>query len=121
MDDIAEKINSILNDPQSMEQIKNIERIYIIACGSAFHVAEVAKYAVKMSDILETGITSQRLRATQILASCLNGRRLISTGGEINKKARVLKITLDDDYDGFSARESSKFYQWQNGAYYHKK
>ena len=24
MDDIAEKINSILNDPQSMEQIKNI-------------------------------------------------------------------------------------------------
>lgn len=84
-------------------------------------VAEVAKYAVKMSDILETGISSQRLRATQILASCLNGRRLISTGGEITKKARILKISLDDDYDSFSARESSKFYQWENGAYYHKK
>jgi plasmid rolling circle replication initiator protein Rep len=80
-------------------------------------VAEVAKYAVKMSDILENGISSQRLRATQILGSCLSGRRLISTGGEITKKARQLKINLDDDYDGFSARETSTFYQWQNGKY----
>lgn len=95
----------------NIEKVKNKEKA----------VAEVAKYAVKMSDILKTEISSQRLRATQILACCLNGRRLISTGGEITKKARVLKISLDDDYDGFSARESSKFYKWENGAYYHKK
>lgn len=84
-------------------------------------VAEVAKYAVKMSDILENGISSQRLRATQILASCINGRRLIATGGEITKKARELKINLDDDYDSFSARETSEFYEWRNGAYYKEK
>ena len=95
----------------NIEKVKNKEKA----------VAEVAKYAVKMSDILATEISSQRLRATQILASCLNGRRLISTGGEITKKARLLKISLDDDYDEFSARETSKFYRWVNGAYYREK
>lgn len=91
----------------------NIERVH----NKEKAVAEVAKYAVKMSDILENGITSQRLKATQILASCLNGRRLVSTGGVITKKARELKIDLDEDYDTFSARKSSKFYAWENGGY----
>ena len=84
-------------------------------------VAEVAKYAVKMSDILKNGISSQRLRATQVLASCINGRRLISTGGCITKAARKLKISLEDDYDTFSARKSSKYFHWENGAYFMKK
>lgn len=94
----------------------NIEKVH----NKEKAVAEVAKYAVKMSDILETGISSQRLRATQVLASCINGRRLISTGGAITKVARNLKINLDDDFDGFEARKSSKYYHWENGAYYKK-
>ena len=94
----------------NIEKVKNKEKA----------VAEVAKYAVKMSDILETGISSQRLRATQVLAACINGRRLISTGGEISKAARKLKISLDDDFDTFEARRNSKYYHWENGAYYKK-
>lgn len=95
----------------NIEKVKNKEKA----------VAEVAKYAVKMSDILESGISSQRLRATQILAACINGRRLISTGGCITKAARKLKIKLDDDYDSFSARKSSKYFHWERGAYFQKK
>ena len=84
-------------------------------------VAEVAKYAVKMSDILKYDISEQRLRATQVVASCINGRRLISTGGYITKAARILKISLDDDYDTFSTRKSAKYFHWEKGAYYSKK
>lgn len=84
-------------------------------------VAEVAKYAVKMSDILKNDISEQRLRATQVVASCINGRRLISTGGYITKAARILKISLDDDYDTFSARKSAKYFHWENGKYSKKK
>lgn len=82
-------------------------------------VAEVAKYAVKMSSVLESGISSQTLRATQIIASCIENRRLIATGGAITKAAQTLKINLenDEDFNVWEARKSSSMYLWNGGEY----
>lgn len=81
-------------------------------------IAEVVKYAVKMADILEQGTDKKRLEATQILASCINGRRLMSTGGIITKIAKKMKINIDDDeIDIVTKREKSIHYQYQNGFY----
>lgn len=83
-------------------------------------VAEVAKYAVKMSSVLDSGISSKTLRATQIIASCIEGRRLIATGGAITRAARDLKINLDDDSDVWEKRKNSDMYIW-NGTTYEKR
>lgn len=82
-------------------------------------VAEVAKYAVKMSSVLDSGISSQTLRATQIIASCIENRRLIATGGAITKAAQRLKINIeeDEDFDAWEARKSSKMYIWNGDKY----
>lgn len=82
-------------------------------------VAEVAKYAVKMSSVLDSGISSQTLRATQVIASCIENRRLIATGGAITKAAQSLKINLEEDenFDVWEARKSSKMYLWNGDEY----
>lgn len=80
-------------------------------------IAEVAKYAVKMSDILSNNIDSQRLKATQILLSVLKNRRLIATGGNISKIAKQLKINLDEDYTAQDITEKTLLYKYENGTY----
>ena len=82
-------------------------------------VAEVAKYAVKMSTVLDSGISSKTLRATQIIASCIENRRLIATGGAITKAARQLKIAIDEEenFDYQKAKQSSRMCIW-NGYNY---
>lgn len=80
-------------------------------------IAEVAKYAVKMSDILSNKIDGQRLKATQILLSVLKNRRLIATGGNISKIAKQLKINLDEEYDHESITEKTLLYKYENGTY----
>lgn len=82
-------------------------------------VAEVAKYAVKMSTVLDTGISAKTLRATQVIASCIENRRLIATGGAITKAAKVLKINMDED-ESFSPEErfsSSNMCVWNGDSY----
>ena len=81
-------------------------------------VAEVAKYAVKMSSVLNTSISAQTLRATQVIAHCIEGRRLISLGGCLAKTARQLKINLnDDEVDIWETRKQSKSYIWDGMKY----
>lgn len=80
-------------------------------------VAEVVKYAVKMADILQQDADEKRLRATQTLASCIVGRRLISTGGLIKKLAKQKNICIDDEIDLSEKRENSAYYHLENGKY----
>lgn len=80
-------------------------------------VAEVVKYAVKMADILHQDADEKRLRATQTLASCIVGRRLISTGGIIKKLAKAKNICIDDEIDLSEKRENSTYYHLENGKY----
>lgn len=83
-------------------------------------VAEVVKYAVKMADILQQDADEKRLRATQTLASCIVGRRLISTGGLIKKLAKAKNICIDDEIDLSEKRENSAYYHLENGKYKRK-
>lgn len=83
-------------------------------------VAEVVKYAVKMADILQQNADEKRLRATQTLASCIVGRRLISTGGLIKKLAKQKNICIDDEIDLSEKRENSAYYHLENGKYKRK-
>lgn len=80
-------------------------------------IAEVAKYAVKMADILSNNIDSNRLKATQILLSVLHNRRLVATGGNISKIAKQLKINLDEDYEAETITEKTQLYKYENGKY----
>ena len=84
-------------------------------------VAEVVKYAVKMADILQQDADEKRLRATQTLASCIVGRRLISTGGLIKKLAKQKNICIDDEIELSEKREKSAYYHLENGKYKKKK
>lgn len=80
-------------------------------------IAEVAKYAVKMSDILANNVDSNRLKATQILLSVLKNRRLVATGGNISKIAKQLRINLDEDYTEEEITSKTLLYKYQNGQY----
>jgi len=80
-------------------------------------IAEVAKYAVKMSSIISNKVDSQRLRATQILLSTLKNRRLIATGGIISKTAKQLKIDFEDQESTAEITAKTVLYTYQNGKY----
>lgn len=79
-------------------------------------IAEVAKYAVKMSSILSNKVDSQRLKATQILLSTLKNRRLIATGGIITKTANQLKIDIEAD-EAEAITADTILYTYSNGRY----
>lgn len=79
-------------------------------------IAEVAKYAVKMSDIVSNNIDTQKLKATQILLSTLKNRRLVAMGGNISKKAKELKIDLETDITG-NIDADTILYTYKNGIY----
>lgn len=80
-------------------------------------IAEVAKYAVKMSSILSNQVNSQRLKATQILLSVLKNRRLVASGGNISKIAKALKINLDEEEATEEITADTTLYKYQNGIY----
>jgi hypothetical protein len=82
-------------------------------------IAEVVKYAVKVADLLENEIDENRLEATQTIASCINGRRLMSTGGIITKLAKKLKINLEEEEE-YNDTKNAKFYEFIDGKYENK-
>lgn len=82
-------------------------------------IAEVVKYAVKVADLLENKIDENRLKATQTIASCVNGRRLMSTGGIITKLAKDLKIDFDEEDDLYDTKNAN-YYEFSNGKYEYK-
>lgn len=94
----------------NIEKVKNKEKA----------VAEVAKYAVKMSSVLENGISSKTLKATETIYQAIKSRRLIAVGGTIAKKAKELKIKLEDDEEIQATDKTAKFYEW-NKTHYEKK
>lgn len=81
-------------------------------------IAEVAKYAVKMSSILETTITSQKLKAVQILNSVLYKRRLVALGGDIKKVAQELNIDIESDEE--PEEKAGEWYKYNKGKYERK-
>lgn len=83
-------------------------------------IAEVVKYSVKMADILQGETDEKKLQATQVLASCIVGRRLMSTGGIIKKLSKELKIDISDEVELSEKREKSKYYHYENGTYLEK-
>lgn len=81
-------------------------------------VAEVAKYAVKMADLMKDGISSKTIKATEILFDAVYNRRLVSLGGSLLKIARILKIDIDDENDyNVEEKYNSTMYVWQDGTY----
>ena len=78
------------------EQIKNIERIYIIACGSAFHVAEVAKYQLeKVARIpVETEVASEFRYRGRVLAKN-SAVMIVSQSGETADSLAALRLAKD--------------------------
>lgn len=82
-------------------------------------IAEVVKYAVKIADILKEGQDEKRVQATKTLYNAVIGRRLMSTGGNIKKMAKTMKINLDDDEleTLTEKRNNSVLYIYKNGKY----
>ena len=83
-------------------------------------IAEVVKYAVKVADLLENEIDENRLKATQTIASCINGRRLMSTGGIITKLSKKLKIDLEAEEEEMNDIKNAYYYEFINGKYEYK-
>ncbi|MBR6756772.1 MAG: protein rep [Peptococcaceae bacterium] len=82
-------------------------------------IAEVVKYAVKIADILEQEQDEQRLQATKTLSQAIANRRLMSTGGNIKKLAKIKKINLEDDVldEVYEKRKNSKYFVYKDGKY----
>lgn len=78
-------------------------------------IAEVAKYAVKMSSVLENGISSKRIKATQTIYNAVHGRRLTATGGIITKAAKKLQIDLNSDEEMYNPHGTA--YIWDGNKY----
>lgn len=78
------------------EQIKNLERIYIIACGSAFHVAEVAKYQLeKVAKIpVETEVASEFRYRGRVLAKN-SAVIIVSQSGETADSLAALRLAKE--------------------------
>jgi plasmid rolling circle replication initiator protein Rep len=60
-------------------------------------IAEVAKYAIKMSDILKADTCDQLVSATQTIYRCTHGRRLIATLGNFKTAMRELNLSDMDE------------------------
>lgn len=82
-------------------------------------IAEVVKYAVKIADILKEGQDEKRVEATKTLYNAVTGRRLMSTGGNIKKMAKKMKINLEDDEldEVYEKRKNSRYFVYKKGKY----
>lgn len=62
-------------------------------------IAEVAKYAVKMAEILKADSNETMERATMIIHQCIYGRRLKATTGVFKDAFKTLKLGSLEDFD----------------------
>lgn len=78
------------------EQIKGLERIYMIACGSAYHVAEVARYGIeKIAKIpVDTEVASEfRYRRRELEKNSM--ALIISQSGETADSLAALRLVKE--------------------------
>ena len=78
------------------EQLKKLERIYIVACGSAYHVGMVGKYVLEsMADIpVEVDLASEfRYRDPKLVANSLV--IVISQSGETADSLAALRLSKE--------------------------
>ncbi len=78
------------------EQIRSLERIYIIACGSAYHVAEIAKYEIeRVAKIpVETEVASEFRYRNRVLAKN-SAVIIVSQSGETADSIAALNFAKD--------------------------
>lgn len=62
-------------------------------------IAEVAKYAIKMSNLLKADTCEQLIKATQTIYRCTHGRRLIATLGNFKQAMKELNISDLDEFE----------------------
>ena len=62
-------------------------------------IAEVAKYAIKMSDLLLNSNEEDKIKATEWIYNCTHGRRLIACLGCFKKAMKQLKLSDLDDFE----------------------
>ena len=82
-------------------------------------VAEVAKYAVELSSVLEGNITAKRQEAIETIFHSIHGRRLIAMFGAVKAKAKELLIDLDSEEE--STTGTMKYFIEWTGNRYEKK
>ncbi len=102
---VADTLNHYLKDGHidlssvgiSDEQIKTLERIYIIACGSAYHVAEVAKYQIeKVAGIpVETEVASEFRYRDRVLTKN-SAVIIVSQSGETADSLAALRLAKEN-------------------------
>lgn len=108
---------------------EEIRKMWEVSCGLTYRcnvdirkikdvgkgIAEVAKYAVKMSSVLETDISSNRIKAAKTIFNAVYKRRLTATGGIITKTAKALKINLESDEETYIPEGTP--YIWNGNKY----
>lgn len=85
------------------ERLRSLERIYIIACGSAYHVAEVAKYEIeKVAGVpVETEVASEFRYRGRVL--CKNSAVIIvSQSGETADSLAALRLAKESGVPVYS-------------------
>lgn len=83
-------------------------------------ISEVAKYSIKMAEILNACSDEKQIKATQTVYECTYGRRLIGTSGVFKEALKVLKISDMDSFELESLRQNHKTkidLTWENGNY----
>lgn len=105
-DAVRDTITAYLKDGQinleeikiTDEMLKNLERIYIVACGSAYHVGMTAKYVIeKMADIpVEVDVASEfRYRDPKLVKNSIV--IVISQSGETADSLAALRLAKEKD------------------------
>ena len=105
-DAVRDTITAYLKDGQinleeikiTDEMLKNLERIYIVACGSAYHVGMTAEYVIeKMADIpVEVDVASEfRYRDPKLVKNSIV--IVISQSGETADSLAALRLAKEKD------------------------
>ena len=102
---ITDTLNAYIKDGEpdltslkiSDERLKELERIYIVACGSAYHVGVAAKYVLeKMAEIpVEVDIASEFRYRNPVLAQKNSLVIIISQSGETADSLAALRLAAE--------------------------
>lgn len=83
-------------------------------------IAEVAKYSIKMAEILNAKSDETQIQATETIFNCTYGRRLIGTSGIFKEAMKQLKISDMNDFNIESLRKNHEItidLIWENNTY----
>ena len=101
---IKDTINSVLTDGNisfesvglSDEDMKNIQQVYIVACGSAYHVGMVAQYVIEELTSLSVRVElASEFRYRQMKLAKNSLAIIISQSGETADSLAALRLCKD--------------------------